>query len=359
MSTAMHNSNNLFNIRISLYGFILTAAVIWIHAVEPGFVQGSLPLSDYSALRTAEELLGNVLGQLAVPGFFCMSGYLFFRSCSSDMSMADAFLFFRDKLTKRVYSLVLPYVLWNFIYYIIYLLAGRAVIGISELLDALINYAYNPVFWYLHELILIMVITPVIYVLLRNKSATVPVLAAIYALAVFYERVPIHYVNEDALLYFCTGAAAALHLKSYEQRLECVGRLGAACFLIFVICTELKAAVTGYGYMAAIIGGRLAGLIAVFATVSVSVRREQRLPSFTEYNFFIYALHYLEIRLFQTIFNVISLKTSGLGLFDNDMMAAAVYIFMPLMCIVLAVLIGHILKKMPPAVYALLTGGRG
>lgn len=354
----MHNSNNLFNTRISLYGFILTVAVIWIHAVEPGFASGSLPVSDYSALRTAEELLGNVLGQLAVPGFFCMSGYLFFRNCSLSMDRMDMFSFFREKLIRRIYSLVLPYILWNLIYYIIYLLAGRAVFGLSELFDALINYGYNPVFWYLHELILIMVITPLLYALLRVKAAVVPVLAVIYALAVFYELIPMHYVNEDALLYFCAGAAAAMHLKGYEHRLEILGRLGTACFLIFVICTELTAAVSGHGYMAAIIGGRLSGLIAVYATTCVAVRHELKLPAFTEYNFFIYAIHYLEIRLFQTVFGALSQRICGLTLFDNDALATAVYILMPLMCIALAVPSGRILRKMFPKLYSVLMGGR-
>lgn len=354
----MHNSNKLFNTRISLYGFILTVAVIWIHAVEPGFMPGSVSASDYSALRTAEELLGNVLGQLAVPGFFCMSGYLFFRNCSLSMSRAEAGCFFKSKLARRIRSLVLPYVLWNLIYYLIYLLSGRAVFGITELFDALVNYGYNPVFWYLHELILIMVVTPLIYVLLKKRAMVLPVIAALYALAVFYELIPIHYANEDALLYFCVGAAASMHLKSYEDRLESIGRLGAACFLVFVICTELTASTAGCGYMAAVIGSRLAGLIAVFATACVAARREIRLPAFTEYNFFIYAIHYLEIRLFQAVFDAISQGTCGLALFSNDALATAVYIFMPLMCIGLAVISGHLLRKMLPGLYAVLTGGR-
>ena len=354
----MRSENTLFNIRISLYGFIMTVAVIWIHAVEPALAAGSSLASDNFALRTAEYLLGNVLGQLAVPGFFCLSGYLFFRNCDLSMSTATAASFFRNKLTKRVYSLVLPYVLWNLIYYIIYLAAGRAAFNASAIFNAVINYGYNPVFWYLHELILIMVITPLIYVLLKTKAVAVPVLAAIYALAVFYELIPIHYVNEDALLYFCAGAAASMHLKKYEDRLEYIGRLGASCFLIFVICTELTAKLYGYGYMAALIGGRLSGLIAVFATVCVSVRREKKLPAFTGYNFFIYAVHYLEIRLFQGVFDALSQSLCGLSLFDNNMLSTVLYICMPLMCIVLAVSLGRMMRKMFPGLYALLTGGR-
>ena len=393
----MHSNNKLFNIRIALYGFILTVAVIWIHAVEPAFTAGSVYTSDNSVFEIAEELLGNVLGQLAVPGFFCMSGYLFFRSFNKEAgkngdiasvaasgsaegnisrisavpgnvngdaaetgcsSASEVALLFRRKLTKRAYSLALPYVLWNLIYYIIYLAAGRASLSVPELVNAVVDYGYNPVFWYLHELILITVITPLIYVLLKSKVAVLPVLAAIYASAVFYDFLPFHYVNEDALLYYCTGAAMSLHLKGYEDKPDYIGRAGAACFLIFVICTELTHKLSVHGYMAVLIGGRLSGMLMLLATACVSVRREMKLPSFTGYNFFIYAVHYLEIRLLQAFFDAMSRCVFGTPLFENDVLSTTVYICMPFMCIALAVLLGNMLRKLTPGLYAVLTGGR-
>lgn len=354
----MHNESSLFNIRISLYSFILTAAVIWIHAVEPAFDAGSALMSDRSAFVTAELLLGNVLGQLAVPGFFCMSGYLFFRSFGADKGKADLIAAFKHKLIKRIYSLLLPYLLWNLIYYIVYLAAGRAETGFSELFHAVLEYRYNPVFWYLHELILITIITPLIYVLLKHRIALIPVLLLSYAAAVFYEFIPIHYVNEDALLYYSAGAALALHLRAYEDKLEYIGRAGAGCFLIFVICMELTFKTQGSIYMAAIIGARLSGLLALFATVSVAVRSRINLPAYTGYNFFIYAAHYMEIRMYQLLFDALSRRISGTGLFDNDVLSTAVYVCMPVMCITLAVTAGKALSTVCPKLYSCLTGGR-
>lgn len=357
----MYNKTSLFNIKISFYSFILTAAVIWIHAVEPAFDAGSALASGSSAFVTAEAVLGNVLGQLAVPGFFCMSGYLFFRSFGDDNGegVTDLIAVFKHKLIKRIYSLVLPYLLWNLIYYMVYLAAGRAETGAAEFLNAVFEYKYNPVFWYLHELILITAVTPLIYVILKHKTAVLPVLLLAYALAVFCNLIPVHYVNEDALFYYSTGAALALHLRNYEDRLEYIGRAGAGCFLVFVICMELAGKTFGSGYFAAIIGARISGLLALFATVSVAVRSKISLPAYTNYNFFIYAVHYMEIRLYQWIFDALSQRICGTGLFDNDCLSAVVYICMPLLCIALSVAAGRVLYTCCPKLYLLLTGGRG
>ncbi len=348
--------------RITVYGFVLTIAVIWVHAVEPGFAAGLVPARDGSLLLSAERLLGEGLGQLAVPGFFCMSGYLFFTNIDTGVGLECNVDTFRRKLSSRVYSLLIPYVVWNIIYYLIYLALGRAELGILALISAVLDYSWNPVFWYLHELILITLITPLIYVLLRNRYVAAAILAVLFAAAVFYDRMPLHYANEDAVFYYTCGAAAALHLSRYAHRTEYIGRAGAACFLIFVICTEAKGGLYAYGYMAAVILGRLSGLLAIFACCCGALRRklsDAELPQYMRYNFFIYAVHYLEIRLIQWAVGLLSVTIGGVTLFDNDMLGTAVYVTMPLMCIALSVAIGSLMQRYLPRVYGVLTGGRG
>ena len=358
MNSSIHKS---FDKRITLYGFVLTIAVIWVHAVEPGFAAGLASARDGSLFASAERLLGNGLGQLAVPGFFCMSGYLFFSNMGTECGQAELMQSFKAKLTSRIYSLLLPYILWNVIYYLIYLALGRAELSVVAFISAVMDYSFNPVFWYLHELILITLITPLIYVLTRNKYMAAAVLLSLFAAAVFYERLSFHYANEDALFYYTFGGACALHLSKYAHRAEYIGRAGAACFLIFVICTEAKASLYSYGYMAAVILGRLSGLLGVFACCCAAVRRDKDktgLPIYMRYNFFIYAVHYLELRLIQWAFGLLSVAVSGRALFDNDILSAAVYVAMPLMCIAISVAAGSLMQRHAPRLYGVLTGGR-
>ena len=172
------------NEKLLLTSFIFTIFVVWLHAGEP--------------------LLSYVPGQVAVPGFFMLSGYLFMKGIPSDDAAAEKEAV-RGKLKRRVNTLVIPYLLWNAIYFVIYLVTGRAQIG--EIFEAVFLYRCNPVFWYMFQLILITVLAPVIYYILKKgRRAALILLAAIFTLAVLYAKLPFHYCNEDALFYYCLGA---------------------------------------------------------------------------------------------------------------------------------------------------------
>ena len=163
--------NTIFHDRIRIFSFVLTVLVIWIHAVEPGFAAGDPVRGTEDIYRILQSFLGSCLGQIAVPGFFCMSGYLFFRGGRP---------LFREKLRKRVRTLLIPYILWNTVYYAVYILAGRAEKGLLQLAEAVMDHRFNPVFWYLKELIVITVLTPLIYLLIKDRRAVLPVLGLVF-----------------------------------------------------------------------------------------------------------------------------------------------------------------------------------
>lgn len=102
--------------------------------------------------------------------------------------MISAYLFYRNfqlnslfsKWRSRSRTILLPYLLWNSLYYGAYAAATRIpaicqIIGkppvpltAGEFLKALLHYGYNPVFWYLFQLILLILLAPVLYVLLKK-----------------------------------------------------------------------------------------------------------------------------------------------------------------------------------------------
>lgn len=114
------------------------------------------------------------LGQIAVPGFFLLSSYLFFRNFSWDK--------LPGKWKSRGFSVLVPYVVWNIIYYLGYMAASRllamqSVVGrdvipftVQEIWRAISRYAYAPIFWYLYQLIFLIIASPVIYALVKNRA---------------------------------------------------------------------------------------------------------------------------------------------------------------------------------------------
>lgn len=90
--------------------FLFSLMVVWVHSFNGELFMGN----PEAALKVAgiERILGEKLGQIAVPGFFMVSSYLFFRGFCWKKLL--------PKWRSRIRSLLLPYLLWNFLYYIGY-----------------------------------------------------------------------------------------------------------------------------------------------------------------------------------------------------------------------------------------------
>ena len=107
------------------FGAVLTVLVIAVHSVNLHMLEGGSQAfgAAFSVLSYIERFFGEELGQIAVPGFFFMSGYLFSRGLSGRrITVTDI----KGKWGRRIFSLVIPYLLWNLIYYVIYLAFGEA-----------------------------------------------------------------------------------------------------------------------------------------------------------------------------------------------------------------------------------------
>ena len=361
------------NEKLLLTSFIFTIFVVWLHAGEP--------------------LLSYVPGQVAVPGFFMLSGYLFMKGIPSDSAAAEKEAV-TGKLKRRVNTLVIPYLLWNAIYFVIYLVTGRAQIG--EIFEAVFLYRCNPVFWYMFQLILITVLAPAVYYIMKKgRGAALILLAVIFILAVLYAKLPFHYCNEDALFYYCLGGYLMLReryhasapFRSFGQfSLRCETRCGAGAarnpLAQSEVCDEDSSGTEkGSGgpparcfaisavIMAAFllarsvlpvdlrnvseVGYRAAGALAVYFLTDLVYEKKGGIEvrPWMKVNFFVYATHYMIIRI------IWALETAA-GLNGNQTANVITYLVMPAICIGTAYGLSVIMKKYVPKVYSVLTGGR-
>ena len=118
------------------------------------------------------------LGETGVPGFFFISGYLYFLSKKS----------YRKKLGDRVYTLLIPYLLWNLLLLLLYLIIwafGHPLVifktniadyGWVDFLRAfwdrgVFNYGNSaPLLcplWYIRNLLIMSILSPIIYYIVR------------------------------------------------------------------------------------------------------------------------------------------------------------------------------------------------
>ena len=118
------------------------------------------------------------IGETGVPGFFFISGFLFFLSKKS----------YSQKLKTRFHTLLVPYILWNAILLSLYLVALAA--GFPQIINyknianyTLIDYVrlfwdrgsydngnFVPLlcpFWYIRNLLIMSLLSPIIYYIIR------------------------------------------------------------------------------------------------------------------------------------------------------------------------------------------------
>lgn len=117
-----------------------------------------------------QYLLGGICGKLSVPIFLLISGYLFFREGSYVLTKE----LWTTKLKKRISSLLVPYLLWNFIGYIIYALqAGFSFDDFFNsfwVIDIPGRGGSSPIdgpLWYVRNLMIMVVISPIIAYMIK------------------------------------------------------------------------------------------------------------------------------------------------------------------------------------------------
>lgn len=158
-------SETYFSKKVTFFNVALTLLIVLLHAKTPE--RWGLELTmDYPLIY-----LVSTLCQISIPLFFFISGLLFYRNCS--------FSCLRQKLRSRARSLLVPYLLWNIIYVSIYFVLthisfthgvmnmGEALNSPREILVAVINSRFS-VLWFIKDLLVFTVLSPLILVVLRN-----------------------------------------------------------------------------------------------------------------------------------------------------------------------------------------------
>ncbi|MFR5602273.1 MAG: acyltransferase family protein [Lachnospiraceae bacterium] len=336
-----------FRNKITWFVFGFSILVIWVHSYNAELFLGKT--AEALVLDQIERFLGETIGQIAVPGFFMISGYLFYRNFTMDRLQA--------KWSSRIKTVLVPYLLWNGIYYLGYVLGSRLpfveeIVGkgkipfhVLALADALIHYTYNYVFWYLHQLILLILLAPVIYVAVKKRVTAVVAMSLLAAAIGMQKTLPL--LNLDALLYYFVAAFVAVHEKTFAEGIwnRRRGAAGIALIAGGYLLEILRMPMANAGFSVLL---RLMIPIGLWLLVP-----EWALPEAKEWmnnNFFIYAVHFAFVRLVN--------KTAAVLFFGNFFVPFLLYLVMPALVTAAAYWGALFLRKRMPPVWLVLTGGR-
>ena len=344
-----------FRGRVYWITFLFSMLVVWVHSYNAELFLG---LSGMAVpVDRIEKMLGETLGQMAVPGFFMVSAYLFYRRfCWEKLA---------SKWKSRVHSVLVPYLLWNFLYYMGYVCATRIpavtrLMGKSpvpfngeQLVRAVVFFQYNPVFWYLYQLVLLIALAPVIWFLMRRNAAAVAV--AMFLMFFIWKGWGFPQLNADALLYYCAAAWAALHREKEARFAE--GGEFAGWLIPGGILAVLGAAALVLGrpglplYNNPLKTVLIRLVMASLAWMAVSLAPLPAAPRWMKNSFFLYAIHFALVRL---------VNKAGAKVFPASAGAAlGLFLLLPVLAAAVSYGLTRGMTRWMPRVNGVLSGGRG
>ncbi len=337
-----------FRMKINWFQFLCCISVIWNHAGNAELFLGSLS-QEHWLMQLEYKFIPAVL-RVNIPCFLMMSGYLFYR----DFTICQL----PGKWKRRVKSLLIPYICWNLIYYFGYLAASKVgalapivnrpgmTFSLGDMVDAMVFYKSNPVFWFMYQLILLVALAPVIYMFIQNIWSGILFLTVLLA-GVFF-RVSLPRVNLDALFYYSVAGYLALHSKELiEDGWSRQRALFGAVLLVLGIWIGRP-----YYTEAFIPVIVVYHVLAVFAIwLIVDERWFGFWKSWMGDTFFIYAVHFILVRFIN--------KAAAGWFYGSGKIAAFLYMSMPLLMVPICCVMAAVMKRLTPRLWRLLNGGRG
>lgn len=347
-----------FREHVSWVMFLLSILVIWAHSYNAELFSGGAPVTEgiWLTVHRIQDFLSAALGLTAVPGFFMLSAYLFFRSFSWEKLPA--------KWRSRVRSVAVPYLAWNLFYYLGYVLATRIpavyrLIGKppvpfngEELLAAVFHYQYAPVFWYLYQLMFLILLSPVLYWIIKNRTQGLVFLAAVMA-AVHFHLDTMH-PNTDALLYYSFGIFMAVHGRELTEASYGKGRIlaGIGNVLMAAICFW-RMGKPGADVLWIV-------MFRFFLPISIWLLFDSgqmgKTRPWMRQSLFLYGIHFILVR----VFNKAGALVLGRVLDGTAMAVLAVvwFLLLPAAVVASSYAAARILVRYAPAVWRIFSGGR-
>ena len=182
------------------------------------------------------------LGETGVPGFFFISGFLFYLSKKT----------YSQKLKTRVHTLLIPYLLWNFILLILYLVAwavgypqdinGRSITDYTVMdylrlfwdRGSFDNGNFVPLLcplWYIRNLLIMSILSPILYFIIRYAREAFILAITIWWLISYHNA----FISQT-ILFFCLGAYFSIFDIKPLQMIHKQKKLFFILFAFFAVC---------------------------------------------------------------------------------------------------------------------------
>lgn len=295
----MQSTSILNNLR-----FPLAVIVVGIHV----FSLVETVRSGSQSVFVEKSVFDNFLAPLAVPCFFFMSGFFFFKNYVNTWSV------YKDKLHRRVCHLLIPYIIWNlFVLLKLGILFGweSAHFSPTSVLNIFVDRNFSPFgnettsthiypmnipLWYIRDLLLCVLLSPIIYTIAsKMKAIFLFLIGLLFLMTSFYNG----FLPQLAcsVLLFCWGGHFSVCEKDFVHFFNS-GYLPATIIFvsvglikIFGIDINMPIPLTSLTSKVQIVSGVI---VLIQLSFIWGTRFKMQIPSlFTSTTYFVFLSHYL------------------------------------------------------------------
>lgn len=326
--------------KITYTSFILACMIIWHHTYN-------VDVYNLTGIIALIEKILLIIFETAVPVFFMISAFLFYYNADINN--------IKDKLKRRIFSLIIPYLLWNIIGYLYFQIIslfpfikinyGGSIEDFSfvGLIKSAFTGEYNLVTWFLRSLIIYTYVLPVFNKLYKNKY-----LSFIFLVVSFYISTRFRVNNEMSyLVYYIFGIFLAYNYKDiFVKRFS---KLFSLLSFTTVVILSVFYAVADINY-GSIFSNILYCTMSILLWVSFDVTAIDTKPKWwMNTSFIMFVSHEMILEPIEKIILLVFGSTSCGAIFD--------YLFAPIFTVTFIIILCKFLKKMP-SIYKLLSGNR-
>ena len=362
------NDDSLLSQTITFLRFPLTAAVVLIHSTFDRVIVNGVTLVDvgnHPVYTFVKTLFADGFAHVAVPTFFFISGFLFFYR--KEFSLQT----YKDKLAGRFTSLFIPYVFWNVVVILLRVLTqmllpemtsgGKKMFadyGPSDWLKCFWTFEGMdmPVcypFWFIRNLMVMVVLSPLIYFLVKRLGLLFPAVVCILWITGLAEGGTGPWAA-DGLMFFSFGAYYSVFGKNFVTEFRRIPLKAAVAAYLVLVALRMYLVVTDCDW--AVTVHEISVVVGVVTVIRVTSRLLENGKAHTagllaSGAFFIYAYHCMPVMLFTKLW------AKFVPVSDAAMIAGMFVIATAL--ILLGLVLYRCCERFFPAVTIIITGGHG
>lgn len=322
--------------KIKVGSFLCTMLVVLRHSLN---LQAFGLTNGNGALVTFIEKGVSKQTEIAVPFFFIVSGFFFFRYTYNRWNE------YVRMVIKKWHTLFVPFLFWNLIGMVILLITRRFVCEEEwwRYCFQLLHSDWNGVLWYVRDIMTMMLLVPLYgWIFMVNNKC----LYFILLISLFFHWVPVDcaWLSSEGMLFFFLGGVLQRHSDVFKWRISkyCLWMM-TAMWLVSCFVYPCYWAIHKYN--------TLLGLIVGWQWLDYMPNRWYGvLLRLSPFAFFIYVVHADILKVMKV--------TLAKYYFGNEGIAMIAFFIIPVITILISFIIGKFWNKLSPKTLAWVTGGR-